>query len=152
MAKSKPASARDSASATDFSTLYPQRADESPEDLEPVIVHNQSAGELHHDTFRLRPGETLEVPSFIAEIWMGVTHLGRPRVILASDMLKGVKTISAAEALRLKEENDTLAAAKGEDNAKIANLEKLVKQLQGQIADPGKKDVKSSSPGEGGGE
>lgn len=106
------------------------------ESTETVVVYNQSEGSLMHDEHVLRPGASLEVPVKVAKAWMNVTHLGRPRVILASDMLKGTKTVTSAEADALRSERDALAAAKGENETKVANLEALVRQLQGQIAAP----------------
>lgn len=158
MAKNPPADANKSASPepADFSALYPNR---KPEELAPVTLYNQSVGALHHDEFKLLPGASLEVPQFIADIWLDVTHLGKPRAILLSERAKGTPAISAAEAEALRAEKALALEANGALSAENANLAKLVAQLQGQIAagnKPGKRGQKdadsSEAPAPGGGE
>lgn len=138
------AAASESAPSTDLAAVYPNR---KPEELELVSVYNQSSGQLHHDDYKLLPGSSLEVPAFIADIWLKITHLGRPRVILLSDKAKAPAPLNAAEVEALRAQKAAAEADSAGKSLEIDNLAKLVAQLQGQIAAGPVKPGKTGSKG-----
>ena len=104
-----------------------------------VTVFNRGTNNYQHGQYMLKPGNPLDVPKSVADIWCGCTEQGRPAVVLLSDMpgvgaqaAAAVSVVQAAldaekaKSAALQLENADLLAKK---QAELDGLQKLLEGL-----------------------